>query len=115
VEIRNLTPHEIAIHTLQGIQVIPPSGMVARVRTKRLMRESLPLGSMCRVPVSEIESLAVDGLPEPEESVMLLVSTFVAQHPSVRGRADVASPDLHSAIRDHNGNVVAVSTFVRYS
>jgi hypothetical protein len=39
----------------------------------------------------------------------------VAQHPQCRGRSDVIAPDLHSALRDGNGNVVAVSNFVRYS
>jgi hypothetical protein len=114
VQIRNLTPHDVAIHTIQGIRVIPPSGMVARVRTKRLLRQAVEI-DCSRIPLSEVESLAVDGLPPAEDGVLLLVSTFVAQHPSVRGREDVASPDLHSAIRDNNGNVVAVSSFVRYS
>jgi hypothetical protein len=114
MEIRNLTPHEITLHSLGNTIVIPPSGMVARVRTKRIIRNAIAFSGL-KAPVAEIESLAIDGLPEPMENVVHIVSTFVAQHPQCRGREDVIAPDLHSAVRDGNGNVVAVSNFVRYS
>ena len=114
IEIRNMTPHDISIMVLGGTRVIPPSGTVARVRTRRMIRDAIAFGSL-KISCSEIESIAVDGVPEPQPGVVYLVSTFVAQHPSVRGRPDVMAPDLHSATRDGNGNVVAISNFVRYS
>ena len=113
-EFRNLTPHDICIHVLGGTRVIPPCGTVARVRTKRMMRDAVQMGN-CRVSCAEIESIGVDGVPAPTEGIVYLVSTFVAQHPWVRGRPDVMAPDLHSATRDSNGNVVAISNLVRYS
>lgn len=114
MELKNLTPHEVCIHNLGNSRIIAPSGLVARVRTKRTLRNAINVSGI-HVPCAEIESLAVDGLPAPEEGIIFIVSTFVAQHPQCRGRSDVIAPDLHSALRDGNGNVVAVSNFVRYS
>lgn len=113
-EFRNLTAHDISIMVLGGTRVIPPSGQVARVRTRRMIRDAITMGRL-RISCSEIESIAVDGVPEPIPGVIFLVSTFVAQHPQVRGRTDVMAPDLHTATRDSNGNVVAISNLVRYS
>jgi hypothetical protein len=114
LEIKNLTPHDVVIFHTAGAITIPPSGTVARVKTRKVLRAAIDLG-VVRIGCSEIESLTVDGLPERDPHAVCIVSTFVAQHPACRGRDDILSPDLHSAIRDGNGNVAGISAFVRYS
>ena len=114
MEILNLTPHDVNVHVLGNVRTIPPSGHVARVRTKRFLREAIEIGGL-RMPVSEIESQGLENLPEEEPGRILIVSTFVAQHPLVRGRRDCIAPDTYSATRDLHGNIIAIGGFVRYS
>lgn len=114
MEIKNLTPHEVCVHVFGGVRVIPPSGVVARVRTRRFMRDAVEVSNL-KIPCAEIRAEGIEFLPEPSPGVVIIVSSFVAQHPEVRGRADVVVPDTRYAARDKNGNVQAVSAFVRYS
>lgn len=90
----NLTPHAIAI--VNG-PTVPPSGQLARCASR-----SVPVGEHGGVPLSRVTFGAVEGLPEPEEGVLYLVSALVRA--AVSSRSDVASPgDL---VRDEKGAVL---------
>lgn len=90
----NLTPHAIVI---VGGPTLPPSGALARCATK-----SVPAGEFGGVALSTTAYGAVEGLPEPAEGVLYVVSALVRA--AVPHRADVASPgDL---VRDAAGAVI---------
>lgn len=121
----NLTPHSLAIHTPEGVFTLAPSGEVARVAT--INEEAAPIGitrtachgecggcgqldgeCVCEqlgvpwsIPTVRTSYGEVTGLPAPEEGKVFIVSGMVA---SAAPRPDVFSPgDL---VRDESGRPV---------
>lgn len=108
----NLTPHVINFYGLDGnlIESIPSSG-VARVMSTPGALKNIGLP----IPVaSPTEYGAVEGLPEPQDGVVYIVSTLVAQ--AVK-RPDVLSPGTgpnDGAIRDDQGRIAGVTRLVAH-
>ena len=108
----NLTPHALTLRTPEGIDItLPPSGTVARVgTTPGALRE------VAGIPVSVAEATSygeVQGLPEPAEGTIYIVSGLVLGR--AFGRADVFGPGTgpqDGAIRDDAGRVIAVTRLV---
>ena len=104
----NLTPHDIVVRLDSGKDlIIPRSGQVARLKTFQAVE--YPWGEdMPALATSTLEG--IDGLPGPEDGVIYIASTLVAQAAARYGRRDVVSPDTGpgSAIRDESGQIVAV-------
>lgn len=96
VKFVNLTPHEIVVMGEPEVRV-PPSGDVARVSVV-----TEPLGSIGGVPAFIERSGPVEGLPEPRDGVIYIVSTLVRV--AVPRRVDVASPG--QLVRDPDGRPV---------
>jgi len=107
----NLTPHEIRVVGEDGEErlVIPPSGKVARVRT-----EQTTVGQVNNIPVVRTMYGDVEGLPEPSENTLYIVSTLVAQ--AVPYRDDVVAPDTspNGVVRDEEGRIIGVKRFQRW-
>jgi hypothetical protein len=102
-EIVNLTPHPINI----GGMVIQPSGQVARVAEISEPHGVIEIGSI-RIPVIVKRFGQVEGLPEPQDGVVYVVSALAAQAAWAAGRTDVFCPgDL---IRDESGRVVGAAS-----
>ena len=120
----NLTPHPIVVRLFDSVRgeefdlVFPPSGRVARVKA-----ESWPLGYLAPTPMGGVALVVrssfgeIEGLPEPEEGTLFLVSALVAQAAAKAGRLDVLAPDTgpDSAIRNEDGQIVAVRRFVTFA
>lgn len=116
----NLTPHAIVLRTGDGPETdvtIPPSGTVARV-TQGASRQSTAYEG-CPVPVYYPGGFsAIEGLPDPEPGVLLIVSGMVAAQVALRERyrTDVVAPGTgpnDGAIRNDKGHIVAVTRLVR--
>jgi hypothetical protein len=108
VEVRfiNLTPHPVIIVTGEGEEiVIPPSGQVARVAMTQEV-----VATVGGVPIVRTRFGEIEGLPEPEPSVLYITSTLVAQAAvALQGRQDVVAPDTGpTAIRTPDGQIRAV-------
>ena len=97
----NYTPHPIVLNN--GVNY-PPSGNVARVSSSHSQFDENGIASLS---FGEVE-----GLPEPQEGVYLIVSAMVAQ---AAKRSDVVSPATgHPAVvRDQKGQIASVPGFVR--
>jgi len=106
----NLTPHKITIRTADGESQIPPSGMIVRLPSRTELLHNLEIQGGLRVPVVQ-QRYTVPELPPVQEGVFYIASSLVAQQAAAIGRRDVLAPDTgpESAIRDANGNIVAVS------
>ncbi|BBW98988.1 hypothetical protein [Geobacillus subterraneus] len=108
----NLTPHTVNVVGAEDKAVlsVSPSGNVARVTTKQVV-----IGSVAGVDVVRTEFGAVEGLPEPQDGVVYVVSTLVLQALKANGvaRSDVVSPDTSpaSVVRNADGQVVGVRRF----
>lgn len=100
-KIINLTSASISIafHTEFGaeLKTIPASGQVAKVSTKEEF-----VGYIDGVPVTKTVFGEIEGLPEPEEGVMYLISSMVAQY--CQGRDDILVPN--GPVYDGSGNIV---------
>jgi len=112
VKFVNLTPHEIVVYMKDDIEQmrIPPSGKVARVSVIRQQVKEIE-----GIPVYNCEFGNVEGIPEPKEGVIYIVSTLVRQALTRRGeiRADVIAPDTSpdSVVRDKEGKTIGVRAF----
>lgn len=104
----NLTPHTITIVGQDGkiLRSFPPSGNIARVST--IQKDA---GTIAGVPVKLQTYGAVQGLPAPQDGVVYIVSSIVAQ--AADGRDDLIIPDTANAIRDDQGRIIGVPGFIK--
>ena len=101
----NLTPHPITLRTPQGDVTFAPSGTVARVSTSEVQVDTLH-----GVPVIRRQFGAVNGIPECHGGVIVSAIVLSALPAGTPG---VYAPDTGpTAIRDSNGQVVAVTRLV---
>ncbi len=105
----NLTPHAITFVDASGnvAATVPPSGTVARCSVDRMMVDEV-LCDGIHVPVNRTCFGAVEGLPEPFEDTIYIVSSLVAQ---AAGREDVMIPD--DTVRDADGRIIGCRALAR--
>ena len=112
VRLVNLTPHEVVILDSSNNVVLrlPPSGTVARVAT----REEV-VGTLNGIPVVKTTYGDVEGLPAPQPGVVYIVSLLVLQALAGK-RSDLVAPNTSptplGAVRDNQGRIVGVRSFV---
>jgi hypothetical protein len=101
----NLTQHPISVYTGQDIVTHPTTGMVARLTTKQIV-----VGHIDDVPIIRTEWGDIIGLLEPEEGVIYITSSIVA---NAAKRRDVVSPctSPQFGVRDGNGYVIGTRAF----
>lgn len=122
MKIINLTPHEINIHIpnvwdMEGLPnlemnvdhgittvTIPASGTIARCKTERKV-----IGNIDGIQITSTVFGEVEGLPEPKEGVVYIVSSLVAQ--AAKDRTDVFIPD--DTVRDEQGNIIGCRSLGR--
>lgn len=107
IQFVNLMPHPATIVTSSGVISVPPSGQLCRVRTT-----SVTLGEVGGVPVYVDEFGEVEGLPDPQDGVVLLVSGLVLAALRGSGRRDVLAPGTgpqDGPVRSPEGQVVGVT------
>ena len=97
----NLTPHDIKVvleHGEDNIHIFPQSGTIARVGTTQKHAETIEGVKIFTTVFGQVE-----GLPEPKEDTMFIVSGMVLS--ALNGtRPDVVAPA--KLIRDMVGRVV---------
>lgn len=106
VNFENLTPHEVnLVLPDETIFTIPASGMVARVGSY-----TEQIGVLGNIPiVKTVFDAAVTDLPDPQDGVIYITSTLVAQ--AVPERMDVLVPaDLR---RDDAGRIIGCGALQR--
>jgi len=97
--IKNYTPHTINLNNGQSY----PSVGLARVSSTFT---DFDADGVCRVEYGEVE-----GLPEPEDGVLLIVSAMVL---AASDRADLIAPATgHPDCIRNEGRIVSVPGFVR--
>ena len=109
MKVVNLTAH--SINVILGEQNIAyPSEGLARVKTEEKI-----IGTVDGIPVVKTVYTTVEGLPDPEEDTVYLVSTLVLQALKANGinRNDCLAPNtgLSGAIRDDQGRIIGVKGF----
>lgn len=117
IKIVNLTPHTINLYRGDLVIEIPPSGTVARVSEKQILRHS-DVGEIAGT-AGEITKTRVDfylrvfgdveGIPDPADNVMYVVSSIVAARAS--HRYDLIIPN--DLVRDDRGRVIGCRSFTQ--
>lgn len=105
VKIVNLTPHEVTVVASNGdvMMKVPASGQVARCSVNRTT-----VGKLNGIPVAKSVMGDVEGLPEPSEDTIYIVSRVVAE--AMKGkRDDLVIPD--DAVRDGEGRIIGCKGF----
>ena len=104
MRIVNLTPHPI---TVAGLTIAPDG------RVPRLREETREVGQLTvdghTVPVTETRLGALEGLPEPADGVIYVVSRLVAE--AAPHRSDLFFPGR--LVRDEAGRVVGAESLAR--
>jgi hypothetical protein len=100
----NLTPHEVVLHHYHYVTTVAPSGNIARVAQKTFaVRTAWDAASQTQcIPIVRSEYGSVEGLPEPVEDTIYIVSSMVRVASPTR--ADIASPA--NLIRDDAGKII---------
>lgn len=115
MRIVNLTPHEVVVAPdgVTPVAVFEPSGRVARVA--EIVEPDDPIPGYESVPVVQKGFGQIEGLPDPEDGTLYLVSLVVLQAAKAAGRTDCIAPDTgpDSAIRDEAGRIKAVRRLMR--
>jgi len=95
----NLTPHPIVVVGDSGetLRVIPASGMIARLKTT-----TERCGSVDGVPLSRTVFGEPEGLPDPEDGTLYIVSQLIKS--ALPQRADLVVPA--EVVRDQAGNII---------
>ena len=122
MQIINLTPHTVVVAAdFNSSRVEFPSEGIARVSSTATKVDTVNGIDIVATTYGEVE-----GLPEPQEGVVFLVSMLVGQVPAVKARPDVLCPDTSpaAAVRYPNGYIVggkdmsgliyAVTRFTKY-
>ena len=104
---KNLTPHTINVVDASGASMLtlPASGSVARCRATATETERVD-----GVPVFKTVDGEVEGLPEPQNGVLYVVSALVREAVKAT-RTDVVSPA--EFVRDAEGKILGCKGFTR--
>ena len=91
----------------EEVWTFPPTTPAARVKTNTVL-----IGMVDEFPLYQVVYEDIEGLPDPMEDTVYVVSAIVAT--AVRDRPDVVAPDTGStSIRLANG-LFAVRGFLKY-
>ena len=103
----NLTPHQINVVDAAGAPTLtlPASGTVARCKATATETERVD-----GVPVFKTVYGEVEGLPEPQDGVLYVVSALVREAVKAT-RTDVVSPA--EFVRDSEGKILGCKGFTR--
>ena len=106
----NLTPH---IVKLNSGKEFPPSGMVARVSAQFSLTTSPELLKE-EIYIYTVEYGEIEGLPEPKEDTLYIVSAMVLEAGERMGRNDLLAPATGhpETVRNEQGQIVSVPGFV---
>lgn len=102
-EIVNYTPHEIAVITKWSKTRIPSAG-IARVSQKNTIVDEIE-----GFDIFQAEYGAVEGLPEPQNNTLYIVSAIVKS--ALPSRDDLLVPT--EFIRDEAGKILGCRGFLR--
>lgn len=109
MKIVNLAPHTIVVRMPDGTdREFPSEGSC------RCAPVSVPLPDADGIPCVKSSFGDLQGLPDPQEGTIYLVSTPAAQKAAAMGRSDVYSPDTGATAIRENGQVKAVRGFQRF-
>ena len=115
MKILNLTRHPINVHAWKDdpslgvmtrtVTIDPHPDGPAFVRFEDRPIHIVPVGLGWNVDVMGRDHHSIQGVPDPQPGVFLVVSAPVAGHPALRGRRDILVPNR--VIKGPTGRIIA--------
>ena len=108
VKVVNCTPHDVNLITKSGNITFPRSGIIPRLKEVQNKISSVTVNSI-KIDIMRKSFSEIEGLPEPQENTIYIVSALVAG--AVKGRDDLVIPN--DIIRDDKGNIVGCKNLAK--
>ena len=108
MKIINCTPHDVNIITESGNITFPRSGVIPRLTEQQVKINSINSNGI-EIDIMKKSFLEPEGLPEPKEGTIFIVSALVAG--AVKDRDDLVVPN--DTIRDGEGRIVGCKNLAK--
>ena len=108
VKIINCTPHDVNLITKNGNITFPRSGIIPRLTEQQQKINSVTVNGI-EIDIMEKSFNEPEGLPEPQENTIYIVSALVAG--AVKNRNDLFIPN--DTIRDDQGRIIGCKNLAR--
>ena len=109
-QIVNVTPFHVRIANKNGqvYRSFPRGEVVAKVYT-----EAVQVGDLGGTPIVNDVVFDVSDIPYPAEGTLFIVTRLVFNH--FQDRSDFITPNMTGVIRNDNGNVYAIRSFLAHN
>ena len=108
IKVINCTPHDVNIITENGSITFPKSGIIPRLTESQKKINSINSNGI-EIDIMAKSFLEPEGLPEPQEGTIFIVSALVAG--AVKNRNDLFIPN--DTIRDDQGRIVGCKNLAK--
>lgn len=110
MKIINCTPHDVNLILENGETVVfPRSGIIPRLRETQEKLETISAPNGAEIDIMQKKYLDPEGLPEPQENTIFIVSALVAG--AVKNRDDLVIPN--DIVRDEAGRIIGCKNLAR--
>ena len=108
IKLVNCTPHDVNLVTTNGSITFPRSGIIPRLTEQQKKINSINSNGI-EIDIMQKSFSEVEGLPEPKEGTIFIVSALVAG--AVKNRDDLVIPN--DTIRDEAGRIIGCKNLAR--
>lgn len=108
INVVNCTPHDVNLVTENGNITFPRSGIIPRLTEQQQKINSVTVNGI-EIDIMEKSFLEPEGLPEPKENTLFIVSALVAG--AIKNRDDLVIPN--DIIRDEAGNIIGCRSLAK--
>ena len=108
INVVNCTPHNVNLITTNGNITFPKSGIIPRLKEVQNKISSVNSNGI-EIDIMQKSFLEPEGLPEPQENTIYIVSALVAG--AAKDRDDLVIPN--DTIRDDQGRIVGCRSLAK--
>ena len=108
IKLVNCTPHDVSLITEKGNITFPRSGIIPRLTEQQNKINSINSNGI-EIDIMEKSFNEVEGLPEPQENTIYIVSALVAG--AAKDRDDLVIPN--DTVRDDQGRIVGCKNLAK--
>ena len=108
IKVVNCTPHDVNLITEKGNITFPRSGIIPRLTEQQVKINSINSNGI-EIDIMKKSFLEPEGLPEPQENTIFIVSALVAG--AIKNRDDLLIPN--DTVRDEQGRIVGCRSLAK--
>ncbi len=108
INVVNCTPHDVNLITTNGNITFPRSGIIPRLTEQQVKINSVTVNGI-DIDIMKKSFLEPEGLPEPQENTIYIVSALVAG--AAKDRDDLFIPN--DTIRDDKGRIIGCKNLAK--